>query len=192
MFKIRHISGDLRLGLLDIEQFSVKSGIQDKRQLEQEGARFLLENIIQEKPVQVTYDEYGKPHFSNRTEKIAISHSHKWLGVCVNQKEETGLDIELIKEKIKVIAPKFVNDKELEWAYDNEEFLTLIWAAKESVYKFHGRKRVDFKNHIVVSKPQSNNEFIAKFNWENFSKEFLLKFEIVQGYMLTYILNEIK
>jgi 4'-phosphopantetheinyl transferase len=40
---------------------------------------------------------------------ISISHSHDKLAIIVNEKEATGIDIELIRDKVLKIKHKFLS-----------------------------------------------------------------------------------
>ncbi|MGF1923904.1 MAG: 4'-phosphopantetheinyl transferase superfamily protein, partial [Bacteroidia bacterium] len=62
------------------------------------------------------------------------------------------IDIELIKHKIKSIKHKFLSDLELaqKQVGDNTNGLYVCWCAKEAIYKWNGRKGLEFKQHIHV------------------------------------------
>ena len=32
----------------------------------------------------------------------------------------------------------------------NTQFLTLCWSAKEAIYKWYGKGKVDFKNNMII------------------------------------------
>ena len=51
------------------------------------------------------YDQYGKPHLKDG-KYISISHSHEFATIIISD-EITGIDIEMQREKIVKIAPKF-------------------------------------------------------------------------------------
>ena len=53
------------------------------------------------------YDEFGKPHLKDG-KCISITHSFIFSGVIVSDKE-VGIDIEKQREKISIIAKKFVD-----------------------------------------------------------------------------------
>ncbi len=81
---------------------------------------------------------------------ISITHSFIFSAIIVSD-EETGIDIEKQREKIKAIAPKFINN-EFDFLTEKDivKKLTVIWCVKESLYKLFGEKGLSFKQHIKV------------------------------------------
>ncbi len=88
------------------------------------------------------------------------------------------MDIEMITPRIQNIAHKFLNPLEKDFFNDDykdfldqwnlkdkvyTEYLTLMWSAKEAIYKWHGDGGVDFSEHIQLLKFTSidNNEEIS-------------------------------
>lgn len=101
----------------------------------------------------LTYNEDGKPHLSDGV-YISITHSYEYAAIILSA-APVGIDIEKQREKIIRIASKFVSDQEMEYLNASEsEFmkkLTVLWGAKEAVYKLYGMPGVSFKQHIVVA-----------------------------------------
>ncbi len=97
------------------------------------------------------YDGYGKPHLKDG-KCISITHSFLYVGVIVSDCE-VGIDIEMQRDKIARIAPKFI-DYEFNYlkkdtgTYINE--LTIIWCIKESLYKLFATPGMVFKDHFLV------------------------------------------
>jgi len=99
------------------------------------------------------YDEFGKPYF-NCHNYISITHSHDFAAIIISH-ETVGIDMELQREKILRIADKFVDT---ETSYLNTQNtpdyikeLTVIWGAKEAIFKIRNEKGISFKDHIRVS-----------------------------------------
>jgi phosphopantetheinyl transferase len=98
------------------------------------------------------YDTKGKPHLKDGHE-ISITHSFEFTGVIVSNKK-VGIDIEKQRDKIKLIAPKFTPIEEYEALGDTEDLvrkLTIVWGAKESLYKLYGKKGLLFLHDIFVN-----------------------------------------
>ncbi len=127
-------------------------------------------------------NEFGKPML--RTQHIGISHSHEQLIVGINH-ENFGVDIQRVDEKIHRLASKFTNISERNFA-DNEEMLTLIWSAKESVFKFFGHA-VDFSQEMTVSPFQlSDSSFVVQYSGKLHKIEyFRVSFVQINGAYLT-------
>ena len=99
------------------------------------------------------YDEFGKPYFDCHN-YISITHSHHFAAIIISE-ETVGIDMELQREKILRIADKFVDT---ETSYLNTQNtpdyikeLTVIWGAKEAIFKIRNEKGISFKDHIRVN-----------------------------------------
>lgn len=194
MLEIKHINPHLVLAFLDLGVFSQQFQLSEKREIERNGALFTIRNLLKSNTQEIAYDAYGKPFLPGSNTHMSISHSHKWLVIVLNEKEETGVDIELQKEKIKSIAPKFCSTDELTFASTDVLKLTVIWAAKESVYKLYGKRSIDFKSQLTVD-PFGNDrsgQVTVTLKLPNATGKYLLAYEEKQEYALTYVLNELK
>lgn len=99
----------------------------------------------------LSYDENGKPHLADQ-HHISITHSFEFTAVIVSDKK-VGIDIEKQRDKIKLIAPKFTPVEEYKALGDGEDLvrkLTIVWGAKESLYKLYGKKGLLFLHDIFV------------------------------------------
>lgn len=99
------------------------------------------------------YDEIGKPHLTDGT-KISITHSHQFTAIILGTGVDVGIDIEKQRDKILRIAHKFTPIREYRTLANSEALvrkLTMVWGAKESLYKIYGQKGLSFLQHIVVS-----------------------------------------
>ena len=92
-------------------------------------------------------DSFGKPHLVNLPGHISISHCWPYAGV-VYHTTPVGLDIEKVQDKLQRIAPKFLDQDELNQSVQSLDKLTLRWSAKEALYKLHGRKQLAFKEQL--------------------------------------------
>jgi 4'-phosphopantetheinyl transferase len=192
MYKIDKISDSITIGSLDLAVFSKKENIRKKRDVEKAGTRFLLEQLFNKKTIRLEYTVNNKPYLKAEHCHISISHSHDKLVIIINPRENTGIDIELIRDKVKNIQNKFLNAEELNFAKDNTEALIKLWAAKEAIYKAYGLKELDFKENIFIDKFEKIEEnFYGKISLENFKKKYLLSCRKIENYILVYILNEV-
>jgi 4'-phosphopantetheinyl transferase len=97
------------------------------------------------------YDENGKPHL--RDEKhISITHSYIFSAIIISDLE-VGIDIEKQRVKILRIAHKFTPIEEYRTLANEDALvrkLTLVWCAKESLYKSFAHPGVSFIQNIYV------------------------------------------
>ncbi len=98
------------------------------------------------------YDEYGKPHL-DAGRYISISHSFTFTAIIFSYETVVGIDIEKQREKILKIAHKFTAIEEYKTIANVDALiskLTIVWGAKESLYKIYGKKKLLFLHHIYV------------------------------------------
>ena len=101
--------------------------------------------------VDLHYNDHGKPYLENG-KHISITHSFNYSAIIISDKE-VGVDIEKQRPIITNIASKFVGYefeylKELDVDYVKK--LTVIWCAKESLYKLFATPGLSFKQHLLV------------------------------------------
>jgi phosphopantetheinyl transferase len=84
-----------------------------------------------------------------------------------------GIDVEIPTEKISKIMYKFLSAKEHEKFHliqpdkDRIPFSTLLWSAKECVFKWYGNGGVDFRKEIQLNKQHEENETIESLFSKN-------------------------
>lgn len=138
------------------------------------------------------YDEFGKPHLQDG-KHISITHSYHFSAIIISD-EVVGIDMELQREKIIRIADKFC-DTEFQYLDRKKtaeyiKKLTVIWGAKEAVFKIRNEKGISFKDHIAVSEFDLNQiETTASLHFDGLHKEFKIYFEEVEDFTLVYALE---
>lgn len=71
-----------------------------------------------------------------RTVSISISHCRDEAVVAISDGDEPiGVDIETARQQLRRVAPKFLNNEELNAAGTTLHSLLRAWTAKEAVYK---------------------------------------------------------
>ncbi len=97
------------------------------------------------------YDDHGKPHLKDDS-YISITHSYNFTGIIISDKD-VGIDIEKQRNKILKIASKFTPLDEYHTLANEDALirkLTIVWGAKESVYKILAEPGCGFLQHINV------------------------------------------
>ncbi|MEM0517937.1 4'-phosphopantetheinyl transferase superfamily protein [Aequorivita flava] len=97
------------------------------------------------------YDENGKPHLTGNMH-ISITHSFNFSAIIISD-SEVGIDIEKQRNKILKIAHKFTPIEEYRTIANDDALmrkLTIVWCAKESLYKSFAEKGVSFLQNIYV------------------------------------------
>lgn len=135
------------------------------------------------------YDDLGKP-FLDDGKYISITHSYEFTAIIISD-NPVGIDIEKQRDKIMRIAPKFIGFEEL---YIKElkasvKELTVIWGAKESMYKLYGHKGLGFKAHCMVAPFHlQHHRTVARIVFADDNLKFDVFFEELGDFMLVYIL----
>ncbi len=129
----------------------------------------------------IFYDEFGKPHLKDG-KFISITHSFNFCGIIISKNTPVGIDIEKQREKIINIAHKFTPI--------NEKKLTIVWGAKESLYKIYGKKQLSFLDNIFINDftlkdKQTTGTIFFKNNKTNYS----IIFTEFQGFVCVYALE---
>ena len=153
IWKIEESIDDLKNGISLTEKNaarldSMKSNVHQKGFL---SIRHLLKEVgLTDADLQ--YDEFGKPHLTNRR-YISISHSFSFTAIIFSYETPVGIDIEKQREKVLKIAHRFTPIEEYKTIANVDALiikLTIVWGAKESLYKLYGKKKLLFLHHIYV------------------------------------------
>lgn len=192
MTEVFNINEGLFFGILNLNEFAVKHNLLVKREIELKGRRYLSEYLIGN-DCKIDYNDKGKPFLVNDTRHISVSHSHDKLAIIVNKNEATGIDIELIRDKVLKIKHKFLNETELTDTGNDIEKLLIYWAAKETLYKIYGLKEVDFIKNLFVNPFTKANLglIVGQITMTNFNEQFELSYQILDNYVLVYALRKI-
>lgn len=139
------------------------------------------------------YDENGKPHLEKKEERekkkevhISISHSFGFSCICISSDKIVGIDIEIVKPKILKIAPRFMDISHLENLSEVEKIqkATVIWGAKESIFKIKNEKGISFPQHIFENPfSLSDTHCDAELRFNNTIEKFLIQFYKVEDYI---------
>lgn len=179
--------------LSDKEKAFLERISSQERKLQWLASRALLKQISSNDNLLIAYDEFNKPYIENDLSlKLSISHSHHIVAIILDKKNESGIDIELIKDKIIRIAPKFLSSQELKTISDKDfEKATVYWCAKESMYKFYGKKELHFNQNIFIADfNYAEKGFIkGEIKTDTFNANFTIAYEKIEEFMLAYILN---
>ena len=141
------------------------------------------------------YDENGKPHLNNDLH-ISITHSFTFSAIIISD-IEVGIDVEKKREKILRIAHKFTTIDDYQKLHHQEVIirkLTIVWCAKESLYKSFNRVGLTFLNHINVEDfSLYYNETTANVDFEDKQESYKIWFLEFEGFTCAYaLLNERK
>jgi phosphopantetheinyl transferase len=192
IFYQHQISETIRLGIWKIEENEefFKGTVPQHRdvthphkRLQHLAGRFLLQFLYPGFPYElVQIADTRKPFLPDEQYHFSISHCGDFAAAIVSKGSRVGIDIEIPVEKILKIQDKFLSGDErkifnIQLKISESEFPTpdfklptLLWSAKESVFKWFGDGGVDFRKEIQLRKLHEGNEtmecFFSKNNTE--------------------------
>jgi len=144
------------------------------------------------------YDQSGKPYLKDG-KHISISHSHEFAAIALSD-ENVGIDLELVKEKVLRIAPRFMDVSHLDDLSEEDKMkkATIIWGIKESIFKLKNEPGISFPDHIFEN-PFSikDKNCTAELNLNETIQQYNIYFEeisstlngIEENYMLVCALE---
>lgn len=154
---------------------SINANIIDtKKRIQHYAGRYLLTYLYPEFPFhKILISESNKPFLQNQEFQFSISHTSNYAAAIVSKSNNVGIDIEITNERVMKVAHKFLSDHEMGiFSLNNQnnlnlsissidknynvndyyqiKLLTTLWSCKETVYKWWGNGKVDFKKMIAI------------------------------------------
>jgi len=142
------------------------------------------------------YDEHGKLQFKNIDYSISVTHSGLYSGVIISSKHYVGIDIEKLGDRINLLADKFLSKEEKEFLPIEEQhrYLTVLWSAKEALFKLFGKSNLIFDTNIILSPFELQNigTLKGRISIGEINKEYDLAYEFSdsEDYILVYCVDE--
>lgn len=147
--------------------FAQRTGIvsdmkNEKRRIEHLAGRYLLRHLEEDFPLHAIYkDEHDKPRLGNNEYYFSISHSWPYIAAVIDPWRETGIDIQTWHPRITTLQHKYLSAEEQAVFNNDPRLLTVAWCAKEAVYKWNGKRGIDFIQHLPI---ENFKEFGEKSN----------------------------
>ena len=129
------------------------------KRLQHLAGRMLLPELFEDFPLEeIIIADTRKPFLEDDEYHFSISHCGNFAGAIASRENRVGVDIEFISPRLKGISPKFLTDDERKylekWQYLSTlhlQMITIIWSAKEAIFKWYGAGNVDFRKHMVMN-----------------------------------------
>lgn len=131
------------------------------KRLQHLAGRYLLQYLFPDFPISlIKIADTRKPYLEDEAFHFSISHCSDYAAAIVSSTKRVGVDIEVPTEKVQKIMHKFLHEEEQRWFNNdlppkeqtinekNVEKLTLLWNAKEAVFKWWSYGNVDFSEMI--------------------------------------------
>jgi 4'-phosphopantetheinyl transferase EntD len=132
-----------------------------QKRLQHLAGRYLLTELFPDFPLEeILIADTRKPYLENEKYHFSISHFGHYAAAIVSSSERVGVDVEKSSPTIEKIRNKFLSENESVIAFEGIEKsghrlrqLTLLWSAKESIFKWYSLGGVDFREHISWTEP---------------------------------------
>jgi len=178
------------------------------KRLQHLAGRFLLQFLCPGFPYElIRVADTRKPYLPNEQYHFSISHCGDYAAAIVSSDQRVGVDIEITSEKAGKIKDKFLTQNEqlifsltppsvaegLPKAQRDSMAVgsnleTLLWSAKESVYKWFGDGGVDFRKHIQLEGIDESDETIIG-HFTKTDRQLNIYYRNLSHLMLTWILS---
>lgn len=204
IFFQQQINDSTRLGIWKIEETEefFKANVPQHRdvthphkRLQHLAGRFLLQYLFPDFPYElIKIADTRKPFLPDEQYHFSISHCGDFAAAIVSKGNRVGIDIEIPTEKISKIMYKFLSAKEHELFHliqpdkDRIPFSTLLWSAKESVFKWYGNGGVDFRKEIQLKKQHEGNETIESLFSKN-NTELIIRYRHFEHLVLAWVMS---
>ncbi len=106
-------------------------------------------------PPAICYQPNGRPFLQGSKKSFSITHSKGRVCIALSDKEAVGIDIERLSERPYTLRDMFVSPADLSAdANLPPEAYTILWSAKESLFKISEVPRLTLKDiHIMPFSP---------------------------------------
>jgi phosphopantetheinyl transferase len=129
------------------------------KRLQHLAGRYLLKYLFPDFPnKEILIADTHKPYLPNDRYHFSISHCGDYAAAIVSSKYRSGIDIEQPSDKVARVMHKFLHENDItfmnhSYLYDRSplQLLTIMWSAKEALYKWFGFGEVDFKEHMQLT-----------------------------------------
>jgi len=147
-----------------------------KREKEIEAKENLIQHLYPKS--HLSYNSYGAPNLSNG-KAVSLSHSKELLAF-ISANKLAAIDLEPISRKAYSIRHKFLCKEELNLA-KNYEMATLMWCAKECLYKIFQKGMLIFNEDLKIHKITKN-----QLECSLLDKQYILNYEKFKEHWLVY------
>jgi phosphopantetheinyl transferase len=204
LFYQQDINPATKLAIWNIEEeelfFSskvpLKKGItHPHKRLQHLAGRYLLPYLFPDFPHhEIEIADTRKPFLPNEQYHFSISHCSNYAAAIVSSTQRVGIDVEVITPRVEKIKHKFLHPTELRFVNAQLQsrhytLLSILWSAKEAMYKWWGAGEVDFSEVLRVFPFDLNEEgeIDAVFMKNDFQEKLNLQYKLAAGLSLVWV-----
>lgn len=167
------------------------------KRLQHLAGRYLLQYLFPDFPYdEILIADTRKPYLPKEQYHFSISHCSDYAAVIISKEQRTGIDIEVPSPRVLKITQKFLSEEERK-AFEeqkasfttNHQLQTLLWCAKESVFKWWSYGNVDFSENISLQpfQLQEKGTMNALFNNDKMSYSLQLHYQLFYDIYLVWL-----
>ncbi len=170
------------------------------KRLQHLAGRFLLPYLYPDFPSElIQIADTRKPYLPNEAYHFSISHCGDYAAAIVSSTQRVGVDVEMVTHRVNKIRHKFLHVSELEnWNIESLEeqdkfrTLTLLWSAKEAMFKWWGRGDIDFSDCMQVEAVELHATGVLKaiFKKGDFAVSLQLHYRLTNELSLVWLNND--
>lgn len=166
------------------------------KRLQHLAGRYLLKHLFPDFPHnEIVVADTRKPYLPYEQYHFSISHCGNYAAAIVSNRQRVGIDIEIPSEKINRISRKFLNEQEHEHFISEDtpnNTLTVLWSAKEAIYKWWGWGSVNFSEHILLQSftPLQEGTFNAAFIRQTQRFDLLMHYKVFDEICLSWVSSD--
>jgi 4'-phosphopantetheinyl transferase EntD len=170
-----------------------------QKRLQHLAGRYLLTELFPDFPLEeILIADTRKPFLVDEKYHFSISHFGQYAAAIVSSLNRVGVDVEKTSPTIEKIRNKFLSEEESAIAFEGIEKsghrlrqLTLLWSAKETIFKWYSLGNVNFREHICWVKPYFvRSDGFGKLTFE-FRKEGVVPlsifYKVFEDLVLTFV-----
>jgi len=207
LFYQNNIDENTRLAVWKIEEeekfFSAHVPVQREithphKRLQHLAGRYLIRHLYPQFPHhEIEIAGSRKPFLASEQYHFSISHCADYAAVVVSTSARVSVDVEVVTPRVANIKNKFLHADELRFVNSRQpalhtELLTILWSAKEAMFKWYGLGEVDF-SEMLRTLPFEQKEagiidgFIDKFPLQ---QKLIMHYKVWNNIVLVWISSE--
>jgi phosphopantetheinyl transferase len=168
------------------------------KRLQHLAGRHLLPFLFPDFPhEEIEIADTRKPFLAGERYHFSISHCSNYAAAIVSSNKRVGVDVELVTPRVEKIKHKFLHPSEVRFVNSqplNEQvnLLTILWSAKEAMYKWYGLGEVDF-SEMMRTFPfelKAVGEIEAAFMKGDLQKKLTLHYKFNEGLSVVWVASE--
>jgi len=207
LFYQQNINADTKLAIWKIEEteqfFDIGAPLHREikhphKRLQHLAGRYLLPFLFSDFPnKEIEIADTRRPFLPNEQYHFSISHCGNFASAIVSSNHRVGIDVELITPRLEKIKTKFLHPNELRFVNSQSSLyqlnlLSILWSAKEAMYKWYGEGEVDFKEMMQTFPFAYGNEGVidAAFIKLPIQQKLLLHFKKMEDLTMVWVASQ--